>query len=354
MKQPIQLCLLLGVGLLSACGGEIEPGRTIAERPVAATLAYETVGAAQIPGAQTFVGTITSIDRGVLAARIDGRIGRIAVKVGKRVAAGELLLTIEQNSANGRLAEARGNRLAAAARLELAEKTLARYRRLAAAEAVTPQELDRVAAEREAAEQNLNAATAAVDQARIGAAHNRVTAPYAGLIAQQLVESGSTVLPGTPLLVIERSGIPQARLAVPEALAGQLNIDEPLAVEIPALGRTLEGRIAEIAPASDPAIRSFEVRVTLPAEARLTPGLFARARRVTAPGRALLIPAAALVTRGQLTGVYVVEAQTLRFRLVKTGQEFGERVEILSGLEAGETIVTRGAKEARSGARVGG
>jgi multidrug efflux pump subunit AcrA (membrane-fusion protein) len=125
-------------------------------------------------------------------------------------------------------------------------------------------------------------------------------------------------------------------------------------LEIPALKRTISGRVSEIQPVSDPATRSFSVKLSLPAEAVLTPGLFVRAKRPAPTGTALLVPMSALVYRGQLTGVYVVETQLLHFRLVKTGAQLGDQVEILSGLSAGETIVSGDVQRARSGARVEG
>lgn len=355
MKKTIKLLPLLLTLLLAACGNKIEPGQTEAARQSITGLKLEKVAEQIVPGQDFFIGTIESSDRGVLAARIDGRVGRLAVKIGDAVRAGQLLLTIEQNTVNDRLAEAQGSREAAAARLDLAEKTYGRYEKLAQAEAVTPLEMDRVAAEREQARQNLQAASAGVGQARTGAAYNRVIAPYGGKIAEQLVESGSTVMPGTPLLVIERSGIPQARIVIPESLVGQMALGEKLEIEIPALQRTISGSVTEIQPASDPATRSFAVKLSLPTDAGLTPGLFLRAKRqAAATGSALLIPLSALVQRGQLTGVYVVEANILHFRLVKIGPRLGDKVEILSGLSAGETIVSGDVQRARSGARIEG
>jgi membrane fusion protein, multidrug efflux system len=354
VNKTIKLLPLLMTLLLAACGNKIEPGQTEPTSQGISDLRFEQVRAQEIAGQDLFIGTIESSDRGVLAARIDGRVGRLAVRVGDQVKAGQLLLSIEQNTVNDRLAEAQGSREAAAARLELAEKTYQRYARLAQAEAVTPQELDRVTAEREQARQNWQAASAGVAQARTGAAYNRVIAPYPGTIAEQLVESGSTVLPGTPLLVLERSGIPQARIAIPEALVGQIARGEELLLEIPALQRTVTGSVTEIQPASDPTTRSFTVKLSLPTATGLTPGLFLRARRQAATGSALLIPLSALVQRGQLTGVYVVEANILHFRLLKIGSQHGDKVEVLSGLSAGETIVTGGVQRARSGARIEG
>lgn len=354
MNRSVKLLVVLITLFMAACGQKIEPGQAEPTRQSIDGLQFERVSTLTVSGQDLFVGSVESADRGLLAARIDGRIGRLAVKVGETVKAGQLLLTIDQNTANDRLAEAQGSRDAAVARLSLAEKTYARYEQLARAEAVSPQELDRVAAEREQARQNLQTANAGVAQARIGVDYNRVSAPYGGVIAEQLVESGSTVMPGTPLLVIERGGTPQARIAIPESLVGQITQGEVLQLEIPSLKRTVSGAVTEIQPSSDPATRSFSVKVELPVDAALTPGLFLRAKRQAARGTALLIPPSALVQRGQLTGVYVVEANILHFRLVKVGAQIGDRVEILSGLNPGEMIVTSDVQRARSGARVEG
>lgn len=354
MKMTIKLLALLMTFLMAACGNKIEPGRTESEKQSISGLQLEQVAAQQVPGQELFIGTVESADRGVLAARIDGRVGRLAVKVGDQVKAGQLLLTIDQNTVNARLAEAQGSKEAAAARLDLAEKTYKRYEPLAQAEAVTPQEMDRIAAEREQARQNYQSAAASTAQASTGASYNRVIAPYAGQIAERLVETGSTVMPGTPLLVIERSGVPQARISVPESLVGQIPLGEKLQLEIPALQRTISGEVAEIQPSSDPATRSFAIKLKLSPDTGLTPGLFLRAHRSTATSSALLIPRTALVQRGQLTGVYVVEAKILHFRLIKVGPQLGEKVEVLSGLTAGETIVTSDVQRAQSGARVEG
>lgn len=352
MNKTMKLLLVLITFLLAACGDKIEPGQTETGREGIAGLQLEVVAAQEVPGQDLFIGSVESADRGVLAARIDGRIGRLAVKVGDQVKAGQLLLTINENTVNDRLAEAQGSRESAAARLDLAEKAYKRYAQLAKAEAVTPQEMDRVAAEHEEARQNWQAASAGVAQARTAVAYNRVTAPYGGMIAERLVESGSTVMPGTPLLVIERSGIPQARIAVPESLVGQIVVGEALQMEIPALRRTVSGIVTEIQPASDPATRSFAVKLSLPTDAALTPGLFLRAKRQAVAGSALLVPLSALVHRGQLTGVFVVETKILHLRLVKTGAQLGDKVEILSGLTAGETIVSGSVEKARGGARI--
>jgi RND family efflux transporter MFP subunit len=246
LLPSLLLCLLL-----AACGRDIEPGETPAQRPVIRGLSLTTVVVATLPGTEMYVGTVESPDRGVLAARIDGRVGRIAVREGDLVQAGQLLLTIEGNPASHRLAEAEGVRKAAAARLELAEQTAGRYRQLFAKEAVTPQEMDRISAELEMARQHQHSAAAAVETARTALAYTRVTAPYAARLVRREVEEGTTVMPGTPLLALDRQGEWRVRARLPEALLGRVGAGDAVSVEIPAAGKTVSGKVAEILPAAD-------------------------------------------------------------------------------------------------------
>jgi RND family efflux transporter MFP subunit len=341
------LCLLL-----AACGRDIEPGETPAQRPVVRGLALTTVAATALPEAETFVGTVESPDRGVLAARIDGRVGRIAVREGDMVQAGQLLLTIEGNPAPHRLAEAEGAQKAAAARLELAEQTAGRYRQLFAKEAVTPQEMDRISAELEMARQQQRSAAAAVETARTTFAYTRVTAPYAARLVRREVEEGTTVMPGTPLLALDRQGAWRVRVRLPETLFGRVGEGDAVSVEIPAAGKTLGGKVAEVLPAADPQSRAFEAKVAIVDGSGLSAGMYARVGLAGGARPALLVPAAAIVQRGQLSGLYVVEDGVLHFRLVRTGGRLDDRVEILSGLAEGATIVAAGADRAQHGARV--
>ena len=346
---PCFMCFCL---LLAACGGDIEPGRSDVQRPVIGGLSLMAITATALPDAEIFVGTLESSDRGMLAARIDGRVGMIAVREGDVVQAGQLLLTLEGNPAMHHLAEAEGAKQAAAARLELAEQTAGRYRQLFTKEAVTPQEMDRVNAELEIARQQQRSAMAAVETARTALSYTRVTAPYAARLVRREVEEGSTVQPGTPLLVLDRQGEWRVRAQLPETLFGRVAEGDSVSVEIPAIGRTFGGTVAEILPTADPQSRAFEVKVALAGGSGLSAGMYARVGLSGGARPALLVPAAAIVQRGQLSGLYVLEESILRFRLVRTGRHLDERVEILAGLTEGATIVVAGAEKAQHGARV--
>lgn len=352
MTQPLLLCSLCFSLLLAACGSDIEPGRSEMQRPVIGGLSLRTITTAVLPETAVFVGTLESQDRGVLVARTDGRVGRIMVREGDTVQAGQLLLTIVGNPASHRLDEAEGANKAVEASLTLAKQTAERYRRLFAKEAVTPQEMDRVSAELEMAKQQQASTQAAVEAARTALAYTQVTAPYAARLLRREVEEGSTVLPGMPLMILDRQGEWRVRARLPESHFGRVAAGDLVSVDIPAVGKIFSGTVDEILPVADPQSRAFEVKVGLATADGLRAGMFARVGLAGAARATLLVPTAAIVQRGQLSGLYVVEDGVLRFRLVRTGRSFADQVEVLAGLTEGATIVVAGIEKAQDGARV--
>ncbi len=360
--------MVLMLGLLTGCGEQIEPGRTTAQAPVITGLGLATVASEPLAHGESFVGSVESFDRGVLAARIDGRVAAIMVNAGDRVREGELLLTLADNQASDRLRQAtaavvaaEGNLAAARAELELADKTQQRYANLLAAQAVTRQEMDGINARLEQARQGVRSAEGMLQQAAAGraaaekaVAWSRILAPYDSQVIERRVEVGSTVMPGMPLLTLDRQGGWRVRAAIPESLAGRFKVGERLIVEIPARQEKIPGTLREIVASADPRSRSFEIRLDLDPAPGLSAGLFARVQAPSVMTPVLLVPARALVDRGQLVGVYVVADGCLIFRLVRVGRQLDDRVEILSGLQGGEQIVVDGVERAKNGVRVEG
>lgn len=363
-RLPALLALLL---ITTACSESIEPGQTAAEPVVVSGLATTRVEAVAVPARHALPGTLESADRGQLTARIAGQVASILVHEGQSVQPGDALLVLSAETATSELQSAEFAVTAAERRLAeaeayqaLAEATYARFDRLHDARAVTPHEFDKVQAERAAAAERLGAARAALDfsraqrdGARTMADQATVRAPYAGTVAELLVDAGSTVQPGTPLLYLDRSGLWRVRVALPESLAASHRIGDRYRVEIPALAKEVGGILTELLPGADPGSRSRTAWLTLPADEALQSGLFARVLMAEGTGMTtLMVPASAVVTRGQLTGVYVVEDEILHYRMVRTGTFHEEQVEILSGLSSGEEIIAAEPSRARHGARL--
>jgi hypothetical protein len=118
-----------------------------------------------------------------------------------------------------------------------------------------------------------------------------------------------------------------------------LQPDAALTVEIPAAGTTFVGRLAELSPTADAFAHTVQVKISIPVGTVVRSGQFARVEVPGAPVRALLAPAAAVSTLGQMERVFVASDGRAVLRLVKTGATRGDRVEILSGLADGERLV---------------
>lgn len=361
------LILIAILALAAACGERIEPGQSAAETVVVSGLTTVTVEPVAVPARHALPGTIESIDRGLLTARIPGQVASLLVGKGQAVKPGDVLLTLTGETATSELRAAKSGVTVAERRLaeartylQLAETTYLRFVKLRDAGAVTPHEFDQVLADRDAATERLAAAEAALETSRAQHSSARtladqatVRAPYTATVAEVLVDAGSTVLPGTPLIHLDRSGPWLVRVELPEALAARHRPGDRFSVEIPSLEKVLSGTLTELLPSASPASRTISVWLTLPEEAALKSGLFARV--LVSDGTeatTLMIPSVAVVTRGQLTGVYVVEDEVLHYRLVRTGSVHADRVEILSGLRAGEEIVAGDLPRARHGARL--
>ncbi len=362
-----QLLLLTVLLTITSCGERIEPGQT-ADQPAAVSgLTTTVVEPVPVPARYALPGTLESTDRGLLAARIPGQVAHILVSKGQVVKPGETLLTLSGETASSDLHSAESSVTAAERHLaeaetnhELAEATYARFVKLRDARAVTPYEFDQVKAERDAAAERLGAVKAALEvsraqrnSARTMAEQATVRAPYAATVAEILVDSGSTVQPGSPLLHLDRSGPLLVRVALPESLATRHQLGDHFRVELPALDKELTGTLSELLPTADPGSRTISAWLSLPDDPALKNGLFARVLLTEGAGMTtLMIPRQAVVTRGQLTGVYVVEHDILHYRLVRTGTVHGDQVEILSGLQAGEEIAAGELARARHGARL--
>jgi len=169
--------------------------------------------------------------------------------------------------------------------------------------------------------------------------YTQINAPFAGTVTDKLVEVGDQASPGVPLLKLENGSALEVVIQVPEALSHSLTLASRLPLSVPAVGLTLNAQIREISPTVDPASRTTQVKIMLPAAPQLRSGQFARVALTNSQATTLLINSKALRQKGQLQQVFVAEQGLASMRLVRIGAEFDGRTEILSGLKAGDQVV---------------
>lgn len=278
---------------------------------------------------EEIVGTVRPKLSAAVSAKVSGGIEKMLVAPGQAVKAGELLVQLEAREIQARLDQATALR-------EQTAKDLQRFQMLIADKAVTQQEFDAVQARQ-------RMAAAAVTEAETQLGYTKIVAPFDGVITHKRADVGDLATPGRALLELENPAALRLEADVPEALIANLKLGDRLPVHIAAMKAELSGGISEIAPAADAGSRTFLVKLDLPTTSGLRSGQFGRVAIPVAEVNALRVPASAVVVRGQMELVFVVAGQQAQMRLVKTGKRLGSEIEIVSGVNSGETLVAEGA-----------
>jgi RND family efflux transporter MFP subunit len=271
----------------------------------------------------------------MVEAKVSGRITRLPVQLGQSVKQGDVLVELATQEIQARLDQAN-------AAFRQAELDFNRTDNLRKQQAATQSELD-------GAQARYNVAKASVAEAEAVSGYARILAPFDGVVARKLADEGDLAMPGKPLLDLEgRAGL---RLVadVPSLLASRVLPDSKLAVRVDTLTDPITGTVAEISPAADPASRTVLMKVDLPETAGLSTGQFGRLAVPVGEATFLFVPPTALVRRGQLEILFVAADGKAQMRLVRTGKETPQRIEILTGLAPGESVVVEGAGNLRDG-----
>jgi RND family efflux transporter MFP subunit len=348
-----------------------------ADDPISVTVA--TVGMADVTGTFEAGGVVEARTTATLMARIAAPVRDVRVSPGDRVRSGQVLIVLDGRdlAAHARRARAAGiaadqdviaaesERQAADAALALARATHARIAGLHARRSATAQELDDVTGALRAAEARAagasararsaaaggEAARAASDVADTTETFSQIVAPFDGVVTEKMVEPGNMAAPGTPLLRVEDARGFRLEVRVDESRVAQITpgVAVPVALDAGADGaaRMVDGTVSEIGRAVDADTRAFLVKISLPAGSGLRSGMFGRARFSAGTRRVLTVPAAALVHRGQMTSVYVVEKDVARLRFVNVSG-----TEVLAGLSDGDVVVVAAPSSLSDGRRV--
>jgi RND family efflux transporter MFP subunit len=357
---------LAGVFALAGCSDAKPAAPAVPEKVHG--VAVIQVQKAALPDVVEATGTVRAALSAQLASQVMGTITRVNVHEGDRVRRGEVLVAIDQAQqqaafagANAGLQASQESIAAADADYALAESTLKRYQMLYDKKSVSPQEFDEVKTRLAAAKARRDAAHAGRTQAEAGVASattamsfTKVRAPFDGIITAKLAEPGAMAAPGVPLLSIEDPSRFRLEAQVDESKIGAVKLGESVPVVIDSLGdQPITGRVVQIVPAADPGSRTFTVKVDLPANPQMRTGLFGRAQFARGQHDAIAVPKTAVLSRGQLQAVYVIGAgQLASLRFVTLGATSGEQVEVLSGLQSGDRIVSKPGELELSGKQI--
>lgn len=376
------IAAILLSGFLAACGPSSEfPERASAPAVVKAPIAAVEQRMVQSP--YEAVGTVRAKVTSTIQSKIMGHVLAVHVHEGSPVEAGQVLVEIDAREAESQVKRAESGlreaqemrqetdkmaqaalhaKTAAEAGKELAKATFERHERLLASKAVSRQAFDEaetklkeavaeaaganetmlsLQAKRGEAEARIEQANAELTNAKTLLSFSVLTAPFAGVVTSKTVEVGDLAAPGSPLLVVEDPKQYRLEAQVDEEHVHTIEPGLKTPVVLDSLdGKELPGVVSEVVPAADPSSRTFVVKIDLPQEPSLRSGMFGRARFDSGGKQKIIVPQTAVFQRGQLTGVYVAgEGGVAQLRLITMGKAYGAEVEVLSGLEPGETIV---------------
>jgi len=331
-----------------------------AAEPIAVTIAQ--VAMTDVARTIDSGGVVQARNTATITSRILAPVREVRVSPGDRVREGETLIVLDGDDLAAGARAARSAALAAehgsnaaAAELLAAESGLAlarashdRIAGLQARRSATAQELDDAIAALRGAEARVAAASArawqaasavesaraASDQASTAGSFSTIAAPFDGMITEKLVEPGNMASPGLPLLRLEDNRGFRLEVRVDESRIGQIRNGDSVPVMLGTTTSSITGTVVEVSRAVDADARAFLVKIALPDALGLRSGEFGKARFGGSPRRSLTIPSSAIVRRGQLTSVFVVDKGIARVRLVSLSES-----EVLAGLMESEVVI---------------
>lgn len=346
LKLSTAICLSAAALLIHGCGEESRP----APRPTGNTweLPVASVVEMPLPVAWDAVGTVVSEARVDVTSRVTGYIRTLHVREGDTVKAGQLLVSLDGNDIEGAVRQAQSAVDTSAALLADAQADLRRYQNLFDAGSIAEVQLRKARLQRDTLEEQLKGARAALTTAMGQRGYVDIVSPTDGVIVARYRQTGDLAAPGIPILTVESSALLMFATYVTDAHLAKIDIGDPVDVKLESLSVT--GKVARVVPSSDPVTRKFEVKIALPANAAIRPGVFGRAQFLLGGQARPVIQPSWLVERGGLKGVFVLDPeQRAHFRWIRTRREWPDKIEVVAGLRAGETVVAKRDPRLREG-----
>jgi HlyD family secretion protein len=354
MRRPAgRALLLLACILVSACTRGETADQPATEPRAALTVAVATVGRQTVRNRILASGSVSPWRELVIGSEASGlAVAEIAVEEGQRVGKGDLLVRLNDAALNAEIAEQNALIDEAAANLASARLELDRAEKLVTTKAISQQTADERATTVKTTEAKLAAAKAVLDQLKVQLTRTRILAPDDGYVLKRSVSLGQVVSTGTELVrMVQRSRL-EVDASVAEAELLAVRAGDGVRVTDPA-GRSLIASVRELAPSVDATSRLGIVRIDLPADSGLRPGMFVRVEIETEPRIALAVPRQALVWRTGGAGVFVVQTDvSVALSPVVTGRQMDDLVEITSGLAENDKVVSEGAAFLNDGDKV--
>lgn len=326
---------LFARSFLWGCLLAIAPALLAAELPFPVATAQRQT----LPDEQVLDGVVEAVNQSTVSAQTAGRVEEILVDVNDFVPQGTPIIRIRNVEQRAGLEQAQASLREAEVRFLEAQAEYNRMRGIYEKQLVSKAQMDTATASFNAAKAKLDAAQAGVARARESLGYTTINAPYSGIVLERHVQLGESVQPGKPLMT--GFSLDELRVVanVPQRLIVPVRQHQQAWVLPSNGGQRIAAEKLTFFPYADPQSNVFKVRVYLPKKTEgLYPGMFVKTAFRVGEAHRLTVPRQAVVQRGEVSGVYVVRDGKVSLRQVRPGRTEGETVEILAGLEPGETV----------------
>lgn len=359
MKKSIYKLLAIGLILgVFSCGESKKEISADNSKKIEVKVATVTANKTNAP--LVVSGTIEAENSAQLSTRIMGHVERIAVKVGDKVNKGQVLMVINNSDLQAKRAQVSAGITEAKAALNIAEKDFNRYTNLFNQNSASQKELDDVTANYQMAKARLESAQQMKIEINAQFAYTNMKAPFNGVLTAKFIDEGALANPGMPLLAIESPNNFEVIARVPESTISYISKDEKVSVIVSSIDATIEGTVTEVSTSSEHSGGQFLIKIGLNASnEQLRSGMFASVQfpdtmvNSSNIGETIMIPVEAIITNGQLSGVYTVsQQQTAVLRWLRLGKTFGDQVEVLSGLTQNESYILSSDEKLYNGAKL--
>ncbi len=332
------LLVLIVMKLAGVFDDKIAPGGTVerSSPPVSGTpVAVVEVDA---PVVERYPGSVAAVREAAISSRIIARVQEILVRPGQRVAKGTPLAILDSRDLESRYAQTQKQLAGADARLVEAKVNFERMKSVTAG-AISKSQIDSAEAAFHSAKSEVESMQKQLEEAQVSLSYATVLSPYDAVVIDRFAEPGDLASPSRPLLGVYDPSSMRLEAWVRESIAIGLKRGDTVGVLLDALGERLDGKVEEIVPQAEAGSRSFLVKVALPKRENLYPGMFGRLLLPAGTVKRVLVPQRAVSRVGQLHFVVLADERNTR-RLVVPGEPAGDgRIEILSGVSAGESVI---------------
>lgn len=359
MKKTYISLLTIGLTLMLSCGKE---KKEVANNETAIPVKVSGI-AADINGQSvTASGKIEAENSANVSTRMMGYVTKVNVKVGQKVSAGQLLISINNTDLQAKKAQVDASILQATAAYNNAKKDFDRFTALFNQQSASQKELDDMTSRYEMAKAGLEGAKQMRNEVMAQFSYSNITAPFSGEVINTFIKEGDMANPGMPLVSIEGASHLQVTAMVSESDITSIQNGMNVKVLVKSSNQELTGKVIEVSGSAKNTGGQYLVKINLNnSNAKVLSGMFvnvqfplvSKKQTTTATTNKVVVPESALIHQGQLTGIYTIGNKDIAIlRWLRIGKTFGNQVEVLSGLSENEQYIVSAEGKLYNGVKV--